>query len=270
LKQISRGILAYCLNLESAYLPEVEYIGFQSFMFSRSLTSQGLYVPNLRIIGEAGLRGTSLDTIFFPHVTEVRGGALSISTLKCVNLPLVRMVGSQAFWGSDSIQQITLGLGFTEHTEILFANDTGFASYAVFGYDSRVTRNIDLTLGEYVLPKPNFEARTWQSNNPTPNAIANGRQKIDYRWKSITIKYVSIEEDIAEDKIIIYNLDNNIYYISSDDILELELYDVLGRKIKTFYKDEKIIDINNLPIGLYFLRYFDGKVIKIHKLNKHN
>ena len=73
---------------------------------------------------------------------------------------MVRKVGIQAFVLSENIKSVSFGTGFTEETRIEFGIN-------VFSWYNGVpvTINMDLTLGEFVLPKPNLINRTWYDYN---------------------------------------------------------------------------------------------------------
>jgi hypothetical protein len=76
---------------------------------------------------------------------------------------------------------VSFGTAFEEETEIIF-------KARVF-LDGN-TKNIDLTLGKYVLPEPNLSAKIWQNTNGSNDGTSH--LDFDYIWKSITVKEVAI------------------------------------------------------------------------------
>ncbi len=194
--------------------------------------------------------------VFGQNVTGIGAHAfLSCSKLTLIDFPIVSNMDHfnpygtpnygptfAAFSECYSLDTVIFGTGFTEPTEIEFGDEI----FGVAGFSNDLSKQINLILGEYVLPKPNLNKRTWQ------NCYAY--YKKDYIWKTITI-YVGIEEE-TKDEINIYSIGNNIYYIGNDDILDFELYDLTGKKIMTFDSQQKIIDLNDIKIaGTYFLCY---------------
>jgi len=73
------------------------------------------------------------------------------------------------------------------------------------------------------------------------------------------------EEEINNPKI--YYIGNNCY-ILNEEVENVELFDIIGRRIKII-SDEKIIDLNNLSPEVYFLKYKFENKIKIEKIIKH-
>jgi len=256
IKRIGRDAFMYCLYLSDISFNSVETVGRSAFQRCESLTNVDL--PSAIILeGNAFAYCTTLVSINIPLVTTVGSSCFNYNRhLTEIDLPLVTKLESNAFFACLRLKKVSFGGGFETETEIEFG-------IAVFSdYLDTLTPNINLFLSSFVLPKPNLNASTWQSNNWGASAPF---PKIDYVWKSITV-YSDIEEN-QEEKIKIFCIDRNIYYIN-DNISTLELYDIMGRKIKTF-DNEKIIDLNDLQTGLYFLSYTKNYKIKIEKLTRH-
>jgi len=188
----------------------------------------------------------TIDVIAFAYCTM----------LQEIVLPLVTTINARAFAFSfmgEGNKTAIFGEGFTSPTTIIFCGD-------VFGGDTIpiTTPSIALTVTANVLPQPDTVSKIW---NGTPS-YKSPPYYINYVWKSINV-VVGIEED--EEKMIILYLGNNTYYIDSDDILEFELFDLLGNQVKKY--NSNLINLNNLQTsGIYFLRCSNRKKIKIEKL----
>jgi len=98
-----------------------------------------------------------------------------------------------------------------------------------------------------VLPAPDLENNFWQKT--TWDDYNPWGPPIDYCWKKIDI-YVGIEE--KTEIINIMQIDKNIYYVTSDDVVNFSLFDVSGRPWR-YFRNERIIDLNDLQVGIYFL-----------------
>ncbi|MCL2040023.1 MAG: leucine-rich repeat domain-containing protein [Bacteroidetes bacterium] len=239
--------------------PEITVIGESAFFAYHSTDSnlanpinQYLVVvnaPNVKTIEYAAFSSCyGLTKIYFPEVINIGEWAFySCSNLDSVDLPKVTEVRDYAFLSCYGLSLISFGLGFLEPTKINFGEaviSDGFSMY------------VDLVLSQYVLPLPNLADREWQSY------FVDYPGNEHYVWRSITIKYVGIKE---EKPVIFCNMEQNVFYIYSDDIVAKELYDILGRKVKS-YNNERIIDLNDLPSSVYFLKCFDSKTTKYIKL----
>ena len=149
-----------------------------------------------------------------PNVKKIGNNAFRYcSNLTSVNFPLIAFIGENAFYNCQKLVSATFGIGFTYPTTINFGTDT------FERYDS-LTKNIDLTLGENVLPKPNLTAKTWQDDN------GNGKGK-PYIWKSITIKTDGIEE-IIKNAIVSFELEKSCN-------VKIVLCDILGVELANVY-----------------------------------
>ena len=210
---------AYCENLSSADFPLVTEIGDEAFEGCIGLTS--INFPLAKTIKDRTfLNCMNLSSIDFPLVTTIGDGAfegcdnlLSINfplimmiggrafiyciNLSSINFPLVTTIGSAAFAECKNLTSATFGTGFTMPTSI------DFLYYYVFGSGDALTKNIDLTLREYVLPVPDLTTKIWQSDNRSV-APQYPQPDIDYVWKSITIKTSGIEEVVRNSVVNIF------------------------------------------------------------------
>ena len=216
-----------------------------------------------KIIGSPFGLTESLISVNAPLVRTVGNTAFAFSGIITLDFPILISVEFAAFIGCERLTSVSFGTGFTEPTTIKFEN-------AVFGVDDDanlkpiLTPNIELTLGEYVLPKPdtvfNIWQSTWQSTEDSPD--------IDYVWKKINWT-VGIEEENNNNNGYIYYLENNLYRLKN--VEQIELYNIMGRLIITF-ENVSIINLNNhnLVPGFYFLKYYttDNK-IRTKKIIRH-
>jgi len=76
-------------------------------------------------------------------------------------MPGVTSLGTVQFHNCPLLESVTFGTAFEIETPIVF-------SYYAFGGGASmspiVSTKIDLTLGKYVLPKPDLDAKTWQED----------------------------------------------------------------------------------------------------------
>ena len=126
-------------------------------------------------IGDDALNSCeNLISINIPLVTNIGVAAFAgWESLTSANFPSVTTIGEYAFYVCENLTSITLGTNFETETEIEFGIN-------VFG--GVETENVDLILGENVLPKPNLTLKIWQNTNYGYNNIDD-----DYIWKSIKI-----------------------------------------------------------------------------------
>ena len=239
---------AYCYALFTVEFPELITLEYNSFRGCESLTY--INFPKVTKIGWASFeRCFSLLYADFPEAKFIDASAFHIcSNMVYANFPKVTEARTRALSYCYHLTSISFGTSFEEETEIVFWSN-------VFAGHPDSTKRIHLTLGKYVLPKPNLNEKTWQKtrNDQYPS--------YPYIWASIAI-YDGIEEKI--DNEFVYYLGNNKYILENIEISEL--YDLLGNKIITF-ENEKIIDLNNLISGFYFLKYLtDDNKIKTKKL----
>ena len=244
-----------CSNLTTINFPLVQVIGDQAFAWCSNLTT--INFPLVQVIGGwAFYACSSLTTVDFLLVTTIGNRSFAgCQSLTTVSFPLITMVGSHAFANCNSLISVSLGTGFETETEISFDSD-------VFIDDNNppngLTENIDLTLGEFVLPKPDLIARIWQKNY---NVCALK----DYVWRSITI-YSSIYEAIKNLTVSIFPNPTVSDFTVSFDLekscnLQIILCDILGRELFRFYDGfaaagnfTRTFSTENLAKGIYFLK----------------
>jgi len=255
-------------GIESVYFPSVVGVGAYAFAYCHHIKyiededfaslvemgshmfycSQGLIsvrFPKVEFVsGQCFYRSYALTEIYFPEARIIGSMAFDMNNLVSIDLPKVTEFWNHAFGACYNLQSVSIATEFKEETEILFHG--GVFGFMTEEMGENLTKNIDLTLGEYVIPKPT--GNIWQKvakNNP-----AHGENNVDYEWKSITIKYIGIIDEIND--IPIYYLGNNMYKI--ENMEAVELYDVTGKLIKKY--DVNLIDLNelNLTKSLYLFR----------------
>jgi hypothetical protein len=259
MKYLNGCTLEWCINLEFVYMPALEIISIGDFACCFKLTS--IYAPNVTEIGAYAFSNVvNLVSVDMPLVIKIKNNAFEVcNKLTTINFPLVNEIEKFAFKSCYALTSVSFGTGFTEPTEIKFDE-------YVFHYYLYITPYINLTLGEFVLPKPNLTCKIWYSTNDT-TPIPHPEFKGIYVWKSITIEPVGIVEEVEEvENNNIYNLRNNKYIL--ENIEHAELYDMTGRLIRK-YNNEYLIDLNDLLNGFYLLKYStsDNK-IKTKKIIK--
>jgi len=263
-KTIESMAFTNCVSLVTVDFPLVETIGFDAFNGCFNLVSVNF--PLLQTIGSGAFAScTGLISVDFPSVRTIGHSAFSTClNLISANFPLVQTIENFAFYRCNSLASISFGTGFTEPTEIIFRarvflHDNVFSTVR--------TQNIDLTLGEYVLPKPNLSARIWQNTN----GINDGTSHLDfdYVWRSITIKEVSanIEETVKNCTVNIYPnpVFENFTISGITENALVKITDLNGRIVlqQTIAPNEQVL-VGHLSAGIYFVRV-NEETVKIVK-----
>ena len=178
---IEDGAFQLCENLTKIDFPVAVNIGNYTFGYCSNLTTVNL--PIVTNIGKWGFQNcNSLTSIDLPLVKTIEDSAFyDCEKLTLINLPVVENVGRRAFSGCSSLTTVSLGTNFETETEIKFGNSSVFFNVE--------TENVDLILGEFVLPKPDLDKNTWQTRNGTADGTP-------YTWKSIKVldSIVTIKE----------------------------------------------------------------------------
>jgi len=139
-----------------------------------------------------------------------------------IDFPLVTTIGQNAFLWCLGLRTASFGTGFETETEIMFEP-------YVFNNSDTLTKNIDLTLGEYVLPKPDLNANTWNYRwNTEEHGIGPS-----YTWKIVKVN--NITETITNNTVSIFpNPTTDFATISFNLVkfcnLEIYLFDITGKK----------------------------------------
>ena len=243
-----------CISLTSIDLPLITNIENRTFAYCEKLTT--VNIPLVTSIGDSAFfECENLTAANFPLVTNIGKNAFFwCENLTAANFPLVTNIGDYAFWSCENLTSVIFGMDFETETEI------NFGMYA-FGYDLNVlTPNINLILGENVLPKPDIDKNTWQSD---------GKGK-PYIWKSIKVldSIVSVKE-IRNNSINIFqgptDFTLNFDVITSSN-MKIVLSNTLGQELMNIYNDfvdigtfNKTIDTENLSKGVYFIKIQIGK-----------
>ena len=280
IKYIGSDAFAWCRNLVTISFPSAETIANSAFYMCESLISiDSTTFPNVTIIGPyAFAYCKKLTSVYFPNVTTIKSSAFlsygdppdsTFNNLTSVNFPLVTTIGNFAFDGGSYLTSVSLGTGFETETEISFGLN-------VFEWSSALTQNIDLTLGEYVLPKPDTIAKTWQKNNEIPPYPVR-----DYIWKSIKIETDGIEEVIKNATVSIFpnpTVGNATvsFELEKSCNVKILLCDVLGIELANIYDGFanegffiETIDTGHLPKGVYFLKILIDGNYTVEKIIKY-
>jgi hypothetical protein len=250
--------------------PNVKKIGKHAFMRCGGLVSVNF--PNAIIIADLAFQYSTLVSADFPKATTIGGNAfIMCGSLKSVNLPVVTKIGF-AFYDCPMLTSVSFGTGFTEPTTIDFGINV-FGSASPFPLNGTSTLNIDLTLGEYVLPKPDLVNKIWQSdNNAWYDEVWNYTSyALDYYWKSITVKEVSvsIEEVIKNRTVSIYpNPTNNTLNVELENSVNngsLILFDMSGQIVlsQAINGNSAQINMSRLTAGNYILCLVEKGTVSI-------
>jgi len=260
------------LNLIEVIAPSVATI--ESFAFASSSDWSKLKNVNFPVAttikNRAFMLCRHLISVDFPLVTTIEWGAFSgCDSLTSINFPVVETIQHFAFSAyplGSRLSIVNFGTGFTEPTEIKFDVPYSYVDWCdVFHFVP--TQNIDLVLGENVLPAPDLNAMTWQN-------IISDETFIPYVWKSITIKKVSVEEATKNLQVSIFpnptvETATVSFELEKASELKITLMDLSGRELFTVFDGftvegffTKTFCTKNLSSGVYFLQILiDGKYV---------
>ena len=255
-------------NLLSVSSESIEIIGVRAFLHCSEL--KFAYFPNAITVGRSAFYGClNLKEALFPKVIKIDTSGFSVCyRLEFAYFPSLSTVEDEVFGARfDSLLDISFELG-TAHTSPTMIS---FGRY-VFSYDTEETEKINLTLGENVLPIYDSMDNIWhttsgKSNTGTP-----------YKWKSITIVPVSIEEAIKNNSVRVFpnpagESTTLELEIESACNLQVILTDVLGSDIMEIYSGfadvgtfSQTIPTKHLAVGVYFLKILVGKDYILEKI----
>ena len=244
-KYIGDGALHNCKNLLSINFPNVERIGIGAFGWCEGLIE--INFPLVKSIDNTAFGSCDFATAYFPMLERVDWGVF----IGCLNLTSVH-------FGTSFTMPTTINFGHAVFGDILYFTSGNYA-------EPIITENIELTLGEYVLPKPNTNFNTWQGTN-------NSMNNTDYIWKSIKIETGGIEEIIKNILVNIFPNPTSDNFTTSFEIkkscnIKIVLSDVLGQELLQVYEGfaseglfAKTFNTKHLAKGVYFLKILiDGK-----------
>jgi len=264
-EQLGNGAFLFCSRLTSADFPQVTAIESYTFQNCRSLSSVNF--PFAATIGEDAFAFcTGLTEVVFPQAAKIDDFAFNpCPALLKVNFPRATAIGDHVFSNNRSLNAVSFGTDFTAPAGIHFGR-------CVFGLMAFLTRNIDLTLGENVLPNPS--ENIWQHDNVTISFVPV------YRWKSITsiptanivltkLLPVNVYPNPVRDQITIR------FEMETSGQVTIALFDVSGRKVKdirnTFAEEglfTQTTSIGHLPTGVYVLTLMINNNLTTKKLIK--
>ena len=269
---------AYCSSLTSINAPNIQTVMGSAFFDCNSLVSVDF--PLLQTMGRSAFFGCiNLTSINFPKVTTVGDLAFyACSSLVSVDFPEVKTIGSTAFRNCVNLTSInfpkitTLGDSVFRNCTQLVSVNFETESEVKFGLNVFLgvpTQNIELTLGENVLPLPDLDANTWQTNNGEITGTP-------YVWK--IIKTTGIEEIIKNRTISIFPNPATSYFTVSFELekscnIRIVLSDVLGQELIQVYDGfadagifSRAVNTENLATGIYFLKVLIGSKFTVEKI----
>jgi hypothetical protein len=150
------------------------------------------------------------------------------------------------------------GGGFIEYSATI---NTGISHYLKY---ENLVGNYHLLLNEV----PNNRYRTGAAKLEDGKVmIFSGRGSDDNdTWIFHLTDTTNIISEITDTNNIFF--DHNILLLKN--IERLEIYDIMGQLLKEYNnKDDGIIDLNQYSMGMYFLRYYDGKNYITKKIIKY-
>ena len=267
LTNIESHTFSYCTTLTTVDMPLLTSIGNGAFASCHNLKTISL--PKVISVGGSAFHSCwALVSVDIPEVTTIGNGSFAgCSALTAVNFPKVETIGTFAFTSCPNLKTISFGTGFETETKINFsvaAFGGTFDSGSVISTGAISTPDIDLILGENVLPLPNLTAMTWQ------DTVGDGTGA-PYVWKNITV-YSSIEETIKKRTVNIFPNPAVSAFTVSFELekscnMKIVLSDILGQELIQIYDGfatvgtfTRTVNTEHLAKGIYFLKILiDGK-----------
>jgi len=240
-----------CTSIEKLSCSNLQIVSNATFIGCSGIKELKLPITT-QIEMEAFYGCSSLQKLSLPATEEIGMYAFAgCSGLTELALPKIKSIGYSAFSGCPNIWKVSFGKGHTE-AQMITLSETIFGSSqtrATGEANASFPENLELELGENVLPKP--VDNTW-----------NG-----YTWKSVTV--VPAETGIK--KIPVANT-LNVYpnpakesatvsfELASACDVQIALSDMSGRKLTEVYKGfatagtfTKTFNTGNLANGVYLL-----------------
>jgi hypothetical protein len=252
-----------CKSIEKLSCPNLIVAREASFSGCTGITELSLPVAT-RIEMEAFGECSSLQKLSLPATEVIDMFAfLDCTGLTELALPKIKSIGDYAFLGCPNIWKVSFGRGHTE-AQMIALSERIFGTPATrAGSEANASfANIELELGENVLPKP--AGNSW-----------NG-----YTWKSVTVvpAETGIEKITAASALNVYP--NPIkgsatvsFELADARDVKISLSDVSGKALMEVYKGlaaagtfSKTFNTGHLPSGIYFLTIWENGNATVKKL----
>ena len=240
-----------CKSIEKLSCPKLIVAREASFSGCTGITELSLPVAT-RIETEAFGECSSLQKLSLPATESIEMFAfVDCSGLTELALPKIKSIESYAFLGCPNIRKVSFGKGHTE-AQMITLSETIFGSTqtrAAGEANASFPENLELELGENVLPKP--VGNSW-----------NG-----YTWKSVTVApaETGIKKIPVANALKVYpnpakeNATVSFELANACDV-QIALSDMSGRKLTDVYKGfttagifTKTFNAGHLANGVYLL-----------------
>ena len=286
LTEIGNRTFTGCYSLNSVLLPNVEKLGDYSFHGCPNLTS--ISFEKVTSIGEATFYYCSrLKSVNIPNITTIPRGAFNLCVgltsvsfekvtdikrtafkqceyLTEISFPNVVNIDTNAFALNYRLVFASLGNGFDKETMIEIFNKTELPPNANYNaFELTKTENIDLCMGEYVLPQNyanDWNEYTWKSINESE------RCEVGIKDNSIAKHFSVLPNPVSANTIASFGL------LKSENIT-LEVCDILGNvfyTISNFYdigEHSVMLDTKDLSMGSYVCRLLSSNGEQIGTTN---
>jgi len=252
-----------CRKLTNLNFPLTITINSGAFSYCDNLTE--IKFQSLETININAFWGCSkLKYVTLPSLKKIKERTFGIcNDLISIELPLISSIGDMAFVSCNNLQTISLGTEHKTLTTITLGNNV------FYGVN---TTNIDLILGETVIPIPNLLNNSWNYE------YYNDEEQINYYWKTITVKPLGIEEFIKNKQISIFpnpvkESINLFFKLETSCYLKILLIDLIGEQSieinNSFVIDgifQKTIYLETFPKGVYLLYFYINDNIFLEKI----
>ena len=252
-KSLDGSVFEGCDALATVMMQCVEAI--DDGIFNNKKLLKKVEIGSAKSIGATSFIGcTSLEQISLPEVTSIGFVAFGACTsLKQISMPKVTSIAPGAFEQCGALQLWDIGRGFEVPTTVAFGPEifgsTPPANAGGLRAGADIASNIELTLGENVLPKP--DGNTW-----------NG-----CTWKSVTIQSAptGIVETRHAASLQVYPnpVKENAtvrFEMAKAANVKITLLDMSGKEIAVVYNGfanagmfNQAFNTGNLPKGVYLL-----------------
>ena len=248
-KSLDRSVFRGCDALISVFLDEIEAIDDAIFMDKSPL--QFVSIDKAKTIGSHSFAAcTSLDMISLPEVTAIGQAAfVNCHSLIQISMPKVTSIGKLAFASCESLKLWDIGRGLEKPTTVAFGPDIFGSTFPGLRAGADIAANIELIIGENVLPKPagnTWNGMTWKSVDVQPaisGIVETGRALSLQVYPNPAKESVTVDFELAK---------------TSD--VKISLIDISGKEMAVFYTGfapagmfTKTFGTAHLPSGVYLL-----------------
>lgn len=283
---IGTEALAYCSNLTLVTFEEnsnIKSIGDRAFVLSDKLTS--IEIPEgVETIGfQAFMYCYALTNVILPNsVSSIGHSAFyKCTSLSSVNIPEnISLLELQLFFHCTAMTEINIPNSVTKIDDSAFGECSGLTSITIPENVNTIANNAfykctNLTLiNSRAINPPTIGGNVFLNTPSEKRLIVPCGSLTAYANSNWNNYFTNIEEDCEagiEDaealKLTSYPNPTNSKVRFNQTIETIDIIDLTGKKIKSFYNVNEI-DIEHLPSGVYYLKLFFNDNVVTRKIIK--